>query len=1063
MQLKEASENHGLELESRLLELVPVTGSVGNVTLIRTLADEGWSENQYWDVRQRLMDCGKLVTGRGRGGSVKRPGFDSVQVAAMPVEVVVADVPPTHGAEVFELSLAGGGRLLAVVQGRPDAGDLTKLQSLLLAHYSESGIASGEMSASATDGPAIESSIRDLCEEGNLGENDLQDETSDSETRLALTELAPERRANRNEQIEGLVRRLIQAINLRKNLVRAKTIIVVRYGLDGEGEQTLDVAGKRFDITREYVRQIEANVLTKLQGNADLQQQVREGLISWIRQVVASSSDTGELLTRRGLESLQDDRATIDGWMKLALDVAFPASGAGKLENQLIALADVALHRYEPFGMTCWVSDPYRSSQKFPNVEAWLEELESGGQALPLPTDTFATMLGVGVVDVMAVASAHPSFAVYAGYLFREAVNQEKKRAVRAHVLALHLSSDASPVSQFDLWKAYRRRFHDIDACSSNDIRIALSDRRGAPHLFIIDNNNSLFALGATASLHGLDLSPRFPNPEPEVLGNVVGMLVNELQHGPATAEVLAERLDLNPEGLISQLGQRSNFVSVTPRYYGLSEQAQRFATVDWSSQDLVEEDALAVIGCRQAGEDPQAIYPGWTPAYEMALCLRAQAGHWNCFPQLLWACEPDRWPMPELERAAWNTRKAELGLHPRPVSLPVGSRLPDAERLLRFLLVIRQKKALSMAMANRVTRPRGPLQQINGTLLAILVRAGGLESHADSYWAKHRAGSEAERLYSMLADEYLQNGDLSWTSGASLAIVQEATSNPGHGWASASEWTQRIRDWASERGVHFDALETKASEVIESDEAQSALVEGDDMDIAIDLLPPEKDSTDAPVEWTANEDFTQEGEDLAKLMSSVVAEDAANGVSQPQVDMHTTTLESVAVLVARAQSGDAETQYRLARQLQEGIGAAPNPQAAAYWLQRAADARYVPACVRLGRMLLKGEIGGGTRQERQQGLVYLNAGTKVGNATACYLVALAYRDGGLTKKNSQAAMRLLKRAARAGHGKAAFALANMIRERMDGWVPDTIKLLQLAASKGVHEAAEVLSQVEAA
>jgi len=377
--------------------------------------------------------------------------------------------------------------------------------------------------------------------------------------------------------------------------------------------------------------------------------------------------------------------------------------------------------------------------------------------------------------------------------------------------------------------------------------------------------------------------------------------------------------------------------------------------------------------------------------------------------------------------------------------------------------LVIRQQKALSMAMANRVTRPRGPLQQINGTLLAILVRARGLESHADSYWAKHRAGPEAERLYSMLADEYLQNGDLSWTSGASLAIAQEAASNPGHGWASASEWTQRIRNWAAERGVDFGALDTKALEVIESDEAQGALVEGDDMEIAIDLLPPDTDSTEAPVEQAAGGDFTQEGEDLAKLMSSVVVEDAANGVNQPPVDMHTATLESVAVLVARAQSGDAETQYRLARQLQEGIGAAPNPQAAAYWLQRAADARYVPACVRLGRMLLKGEIGGGTRQERQQGLVYLNAGTKVGNATACYLVALAYRDGGLTKKNPQAAMRLLKRAARAGHGKAAFALAYMIRERMDGWVPDTIKLLQLAASKGVHEAAEVLSQVEAA
>jgi hypothetical protein len=63
--------NHELtKLESELLKLVPEDGSnIGNVSLIRTL---GWPEEQYWDVRNQLLDKGILTTARGRGGSVQR-------------------------------------------------------------------------------------------------------------------------------------------------------------------------------------------------------------------------------------------------------------------------------------------------------------------------------------------------------------------------------------------------------------------------------------------------------------------------------------------------------------------------------------------------------------------------------------------------------------------------------------------------------------------------------------------------------------------------------------------------------------------------------------------------------------------------------------------------------------------------------------------------------------------------------------------------------------------------------------------------------------------------------
>ena len=1050
-----------LALESRLLDLVPPTGSVGNVTLLRALSAEGWGEEQYWAIRQRIMDSGALVPGRGRGGSVRRAGPNAAPVTAIPVEADIPSDSLPSGAEVLEMQLASGGRLLAVIQGRLVTSDITSLHNLLLSRYSHADVdvefVSSEPSTSVIEDRLGASAAQSVPDHDDQDEHDFQDDSTADDT-FTLT---PERRALRDEQVEALVSRVVQSIDPRKNAVRARAVIVARYGLGDEEEQTLDAVGKAHDITREYVRQIEANALSRLARDPDLLQQAKDVLAGWMQRLAASSSATGALLTSRNIEALSDDRAAVDGWIRLALDVAFPMSGAGKLVGQLSALANLALHRYKPFGIDCWVSDPGRVSAAFPIVEAWLEELEADNQALPLPADTFATLLGVGAADVMAVVSAHPRFSVYAGYVFGEEVNKEKKRAVRAHILASHLSPGSAPVTQFTLWQAYRRRFQDIDSCSSNDIRIAMSDRRGAPHLFIVDNNNSLFALGMAATLHGLDLSPRFPDPEPDKLVGTVGQIVGELSHGPATAEAVAERLDIKLEGAISQLGQRLDFVSVTPRYYGLANQAQQMATLSWQDQDLVEEDALEIIGCRQAGEDPQSIYLGWTPAYELALCVKALSNGWKCLPQLLWASRPERWSVPEQEKARWVERKAAEGKPPLAVSPPTGSRLPDAERLLRFLLVIRNQGALSAVMANRVTRPRGPLQQINGTLIAILVRVGALQHDADTYWARHRAGPEAERWYSMLADEYLQNGELKWDSGTCLAMVWEAVSNPGSGWAAAAEWTLRIRSWAAERHVDFEALEARASDINESDETQAAPAEGDDTNVTVDLLPEveggQAEGRSAPATLEAV-DIAPVAEGLAQLAAQV-ATDEATAAARVSVS----AIDSIAVLIAKAQSGDTEAQYRLARQLQEGVGAAPNPQAAVYWLQRAADARHVPACVRMGRMLLKGEIGGGTRRERQQGLVYLNAGTNAGNATACYLLALAYRDGGLVRKNPSAAMRLLKRAARAGHGNAAYALAVMMRERMDNWVPDTIKLLRLAAGKGVHEAVELLSQVELA
>lgn len=48
-------------------------GKAGNITLISELSKKGWDDSKYWEIRNKLVDKGDLVLGRGKGGSVLRP------------------------------------------------------------------------------------------------------------------------------------------------------------------------------------------------------------------------------------------------------------------------------------------------------------------------------------------------------------------------------------------------------------------------------------------------------------------------------------------------------------------------------------------------------------------------------------------------------------------------------------------------------------------------------------------------------------------------------------------------------------------------------------------------------------------------------------------------------------------------------------------------------------------------------------------------------------------------------------------------------------------------------
>lgn len=71
-------------LKKLLLKLIPEDGgSVGNMYLLKQVKKQGFSEENYWDIRNALIEEGKIAKGRGMGGSVSRVVEAKVSPTAM--------------------------------------------------------------------------------------------------------------------------------------------------------------------------------------------------------------------------------------------------------------------------------------------------------------------------------------------------------------------------------------------------------------------------------------------------------------------------------------------------------------------------------------------------------------------------------------------------------------------------------------------------------------------------------------------------------------------------------------------------------------------------------------------------------------------------------------------------------------------------------------------------------------------------------------------------------------------------------------------------------------------
>ena len=102
MALQDKTEDEIRALEQQLLtQVLEFGGKAGNTRLMRTL---GWPEEDYWAVRNRLVDAGAIRLYRARGGAVEVPpaAHASPETAVVPadqVEPVQVPANPPQEAE----------------------------------------------------------------------------------------------------------------------------------------------------------------------------------------------------------------------------------------------------------------------------------------------------------------------------------------------------------------------------------------------------------------------------------------------------------------------------------------------------------------------------------------------------------------------------------------------------------------------------------------------------------------------------------------------------------------------------------------------------------------------------------------------------------------------------------------------------------------------------------------------------------------------------------------------------------------------------------------------------
>lgn len=157
--------------------------------------------------------------------------------------------------------------------------------------------------------------------------------------------------------------------------------------------------------------------------------------------------------------------------------------------------------------------------------------------------------------------------------------------------------------------------------------------------------------------------------------------------------------------------------------------------------------------------------------------------------------------------------------------------------------------------------------------------------------------------------------------------------------------------------------------------------------------------------------------------------------------------VKCVDALVAQSETNNAEVWFCLGDALAGGRGVDRNPQLAAQWFRRAAEAGNLRAMVRLGCLLQRD----GAKERKQESVQWFQRAAEQEQTSAMSFLGFAYRDGKTVDIDYQKSLAWFKRAFDAGDLHASVLIGRLYARHLND-AGEAVRWLRLAAEMGFEE-----------
>lgn len=582
---------------------------------------------------------------------------------------------------------------------------------------------------------------------------------------------------------------------------RQRDVLIRRYGLYEHQCETLEEIGRRLNVTRERVRQLEAKTIEVL-SNGILRESL-SGLITEGSATVHKYIATENQVVRN--TDVSEIERQLPGPYRLAVTVLY-----GDVRHWLSKTA-IRIGKK-------WYVGPLTKQQ----VEQRCATLKKVLTAYPLPrpVDDLAEKSKLEIADVRLAAELLPETSTFLGYITRGRIGRRPRRRICLHyLLATH--SPLAPLLIRDLLRLYHEAFPD-DQCTARDAEIVMED---APHLFSQMYDFGWLALGETTdvALSGQIEEPKLVGEKEtagvrEKLAAVVDeSLARDLakilnQEGPLEFVTIRDIVAKRFKGRYSvhsagpTLVMNDEFVRLAPGIYGTQKQRTRIDPIKETSDVLLDTRHCRIYCMARWAGEPQNSYPLWTPAMENAWCIWARSdANWDTFESLLDVVDPQTWPIPARERERWiKIKQLKSAYHFAEASPSLLESVPELAKILSITVFTQWTGGVSWISANRSIGKRIDDRHIASTL-ALLVWAGILEP-ANHWQKKHVViPARVDEVVKLLSQNAFDNGAVVASPDVLSVLLDQKQEFPKLGWVNESEIAELVttlrQDWLTGTG----------------------------------------------------------------------------------------------------------------------------------------------------------------------------------------------------------------------------------------------------------------------